>query len=40
VAVGAAVETGFVNRTSYALEAGKTVFGAATTASPEVIKAN
>jgi hypothetical protein len=34
VAVGAAVETGFVNRTSYALNAGKTVFGSATDASP------
>jgi len=36
VAVGAAVETGFLNRTSFALESGKTVFGSATAASPAV----
>jgi hypothetical protein len=33
VAVGAVVETGFVNRTSFALDAGKSVFGSATAAS-------
>jgi len=36
VAVGAAVETGFLNRTSFALNSGKTVFGSATAASPAV----
>ena len=36
VAVGAAVETGFLNRTSFALNTGKTVLGSATAASPAV----
>lgn len=36
VAVGAAVEAGFLNRTSFALNAGKTVFGSANAASPVV----
>jgi hypothetical protein len=36
VAVGAAVEAGWTNRTSYALESGKTVYGSATAASPAV----
>lgn len=36
VAVGAAVETGFVNRTSRALVTGESVFGSSGTASPAV----
>ena len=36
VAVGAAVETGFLNRTSFALNTGKTVLGSAVAASPAV----
>jgi hypothetical protein len=34
VAVGAAVETGFVNRTSYQVDTGKSVFGSSTAAAP------
>ena len=36
VAVGGVVEAGFTNRTSYALNTGKSVFGSATVASPAV----
>jgi hypothetical protein len=34
VAVGSAVESGFINRTSYGVAAGKSVFGSSTAASP------
>lgn len=36
VAVAGVIETGFLNRTSFALNTGKTVFGSATAASPAV----